>query len=220
MEFRLLYAGRLPGSSSNKNPEAKHVIRREFHPQLRQLWKSDHNLDEWARRQVTAKEVDEINTASKVGTGKKWDEHTNEDIRHLGLKTLSEKWVRCGYKFVPLVTEEMFLRCSLDIMLLRPEEPHMIMTSGDLDSRVKTIFDALRIPTNAGETAGQGPLDDETPFYCLLSDAKLISSISVTTGKLLTLPEERQVHQHDAFVVVHVKLQPTPRKWDFGYLFE
>jgi len=216
LEFRLLYTGKLYGSgSSNKHPEVKHQIRRELHPQLRQLWKSDHNLDEWARRQVTGQVVDKMR-----GSGQNFDTFTNEDWRQLGLKTLSEKWERCGYKFVPLVTEEMFLRCSLDILLLRPEERRLVMLSGDLDARVKTIFDALRIPNHLDEAAGQGPQNDETPFYCLLSDDKLISGLSVNTGKLLTLPKERDVNQNDAFVVVHVKLQPTPQKFQFGYLFE
>jgi hypothetical protein len=70
------------------------------------------------------------------------------------------------------------------------------------------------------EAGGQGPQTDETPFYCLLSDDKLISSLSVTTDKLLVLPAQRKVQANDAFVVVHVKLQPTPREWQYGYLFE
>jgi hypothetical protein len=218
LEFRLLYTGPLPGSGGaggSTRPEAKHAIRRAFHPQLRQLWKSDHNLDDWARRQLTAEYFDRMKAA-----GQSWDASTNEDFRQAGLNYLSEHWERAGYKLVPLVTKEMFLRCSIDILLLRPEEPRYVMNSGDLDAKVKTIFDALRIPDNLAEAGGQGPQTDETPFYCLLADDKLISSLSVTTDKLLVLPTQRDVRPNDAFAVVHVRLQPTPGKFQFSYLFE
>jgi hypothetical protein len=69
-----------------------------------------------------------------------WDAMGNEGIRQLGLKVLSEQWERGGYNLIPLVTKEMFLRCSVDILLLRPEEPRYVMNSGDLDAKVKNDF--------------------------------------------------------------------------------
>jgi hypothetical protein len=38
----------------------------------------------------------------------------------------------------------MVLWCSLDVLLLRPGEPRLVMNTGDLDAKVKTVFDALR----------------------------------------------------------------------------
>jgi integrase len=55
----------------------------------------------------------------------------------------------------------------------------MLIKSGDIDGRLKTIFDALRMPKNLDETARQKPQDDEDPFFCLLEDDKLISEIRV-----------------------------------------
>lgn len=217
VEFRLIYAGPLPasgGAGGNTRPEAKHAIRRAFHPQLRQLWRSEHNLDEWARRNITSEAIQELIKEDR------WNSMTNADIAREGIRCMSEQWERAGYKLVPLVIKEMFLRCSIDILFLRSEEPRHIMRSGDLDGKVKTIFDGLRIPDNLAEAGGVGPQEDETPFFCLLSDDKLISSVSVTTDRLLVLPQEREVHPNDAFVVVHVKLKPTPGKWQFSYLFE
>jgi hypothetical protein len=217
MEFRLLYTGNLPGSGGaggNTRPEAKHKIRREFHPQLRQLWKSDPNLQEWGNRQIT---VDWVNERRKTDPNFSFNgtEHANQ----VGIGILADRWERGGYKLIPLVTRDMVLRCSIDILLLRPEEPRYVLNSGDLDAKVKTIFDALRIPDNLSETGGQAPQPDETPFYCLLADDKLISSLSVTTDKLLVLPTEREVKPNDAFVIVHVKIQPT-RGTPHAYLFE
>src|SRR5205807_5039259 len=115
---------------------------------------------------------------------------------------------RCGYKFIPLVTEDLCLRCSIDILFLRPEEPILLMKGGDLDARIKTVFDALRIPSNLQEAGGIGPQEDEEPFFCLLEDDKLISEIRVVTDQLLVLPKEREMNQNDVFLVIHVKLVP------------
>ena len=75
---------------------------------------------------------------------------------------------------VPLVTADMGLRCSLDILLLRPEEDRFIFNAGDIDGQIKTLFDALRMPNDLKETGEVGPQQDETPFFCLLEDDKLI----------------------------------------------
>jgi len=52
-----------------------------------------------------------------------------------------------GVTFIPIVYEALFLVANLDILFLRPEEPGKIVTQGgDLDNRIKTLFDALRVP--------------------------------------------------------------------------
>ncbi len=116
-------------------------------------------------------------------------------------------WSRVGFNFVPLVTEDMALRCSLEILLLRPDiEPRFIFRRGDIDGQIKTLFDALRIPDNSGETGGMGPQEDETPFFCFLADDKLITEVRVTTDWLLLLQGEKRPEPNDAFVVIHAKL--------------
>jgi hypothetical protein len=129
-----------------------------------------------------------------------------EDYPKLGLRAISEEWERCGFHFIPLVTPNMALRCSLDISLLRPEEDRFIFKQGDIDGQVKALFDALRIPENLAETGGAGPQDDEEPFFCLLQDDRLISEVRVTTDQLLLLPNHREVKANDAHAVIHVKL--------------
>lgn len=91
------------------------------------------------------------------------------------------------YTFVPLVNEKVYLVADINITLLRPEEPGSIVTqSGDIDNRLKTLFDALRIPQNKGEMPNNfTPTADEKPFFCLLEDDNLISNLTVTTDRLL-----------------------------------
>jgi len=191
MEFRLLYEGELLPSGNQKRPKEKHAIRRKFHPQLRRLWSVEKNLRELAMRAVHYPEPRTV---------------TLEERFHDGLQAIGEKWSRVDYKCVPLVTADMALRCKIDILLLRPEEDRMIFESGDVDGQIKTLFDALRIPTNLSETGGVGPEEDETPFFCLLEDDRLISEVHVVTDRLLILPSQREVRANDSFVVLNVKL--------------
>jgi hypothetical protein len=199
LEFRLLYSGRLLGSSkSDTRADLKHSLRREFHPQLRRLWTTNKGLRQWAIAQGN----NQVKTQF-------WKTYTEEEKLQRGLEYLSGNWRMFGYCFLPLVTEGLVLRCSLDILLLRPEEPRFVMNSGDLDAKVKTVFDALRIPGDLKECGGMQVQADEYPFFCLLRDDKLISEIKITADDLLVLPTQRIINPNDAFLVIHVKIQPT-----------
>ena len=211
VEFSLLYSGRLLGASRNDTRASlKHSIRREFHPQLARLWRTKPILFDTARLEVA---------------------HTRRDIPHLGatpeqreqgfvagISAIATKWSRGNYRFVPLV-EDRWLKCSLDILFYRPEEPGLLIRSGDIDGRLKTLFDALRIPSNLDEIGDNDPKEGEDPFYCLLADDKFITEVKVTTDQLLLLPKEKQADANDAFLVIRVKLTPTDPKrlgWAFN----
>lgn len=203
MEFRLLYSGRLLGASRDDSRAGiKHDLRRQFHPQLRRLWQTNHGLIQLSRY------------LPYVDFGEWAAKHPDVDLRNLsiaersqiGIEAISRKWQRGDFYLVPLVTSELALRCRIEILFLRPEERRYVMKSGDLDSRLKTVFDALRIPANLSETGGIGPQEDETPFFCLLEDDKLISEVSVNADQLLCLPKERGIDPNDSFLVVHVRL--------------
>jgi hypothetical protein len=133
----------------------------------------------------------------------------------VGLAAMGKQWSRVGYEFVPLVTSRYALRCSLDILLLRPEgeqsvtgtSHHFVMNRGDLDGQAKTLFDALQLPDQAQELPpGSVPERDETPFFCLLSNDRLISEVRVNGDNLLLLPRAKQVEATDSFVLLHVKI--------------
>lgn len=187
LEFRLIYQGAL---HSNARPAEKHRIRRYLHPQLRRLWRLHKGLRQLANRFATTAEPAAM-----------------EDERvESGLAAIGRKWNRAGFDLVPLVTPAHALRCSVDVLFLRPEEDRFVMCSGDIDGRLKTLFDALRIPLNRDEAANAEPGDDERPLFCLLEDDRLITEVRVFTDQLLLLPGERDVNANDTFAVIHIKL--------------
>ncbi len=69
------------------------------------------------------------------------------------------------------------------------------------------------MPKNLAEAGGIGPQTDETPFYCLLEDDKLISEVRVTTDQLLLLPEHHDLKPNDAMLVIRVLLKPLHDSW-------
>ena len=88
---------------------------------------------------------------------------------------------------MPLVRESLALACALDILFLRKEEPgKLILQGGDIDNRIKTLFDALRMPSTDDFNGTQGELVN--PFYCLLENDSLINDCAIRTGRLLTRP--------------------------------
>lgn len=192
VEFRLLYEGELLSSGNRPKPENKHAIRRAFHPQLRHLWKTKHNLRQYA---------------IQIGSGTEPHSGSDDEKAERGISRLGVSYARAGYNFVPLVTTKFVLRCSVEILMLRPDRSQVIHEdTADLDGKVKTIFDALQIPANLDATGGLGPQADETPFYCLLENDNLITEVHVTGDQLLALPGQREPRASDAFIVIHVRL--------------
>jgi len=94
--------------------------------------------------------------------------------------------------YIPLVRKSLALTCELDILFLRNDAPGSVITpSGvDLDNRIKTLFDGLRVPV-ASDVELAAP-DDPQPFRCLLEDDALISSFTVRTDRLLLAPGESE----------------------------
>ncbi len=198
MEFRLVYDGMLLGASrSNTRSEHKHEIRRVFHKQLKRLWETAPHLRETGRVQQTMQGV-----AGAVASSD-------------NIKKLSNKFRLDNYRLVPLATRELDLGCGLDILFLRYDQPgQTLLQSGDIDNRLKTLFDALRIPQD-GEYCGK-PLPDEDPFFCLLEDDSMISRVSVTTDVLL----EPNRDVNDVRLVITARIWPlsvTIANIGFGY---
>lgn len=197
VEFRLLFQGiLLPSAGTRGHSAEKHDIRKNFHPQLKRLWSVKSGLRQMAEHIG----VEGANAKRSDSPECRFDE---------GLAKMGRNWNRVGFDFVPLITSKIALRCSLDILLLRPEENKYILRQGDIDGQLKTLFDALRMPKEQEDTGGDVPQAGETPFFCLLEDDRLISEVHVTTDQLLVLPTEREVKANDAFVVIHVRVNHT-----------
>jgi hypothetical protein len=94
---------------------------------------------------------------------------------------------RGDHVFAPLICKPLRLLAELDILMLRPELPGGIVTSGgDIDNRLKTLFDALRVPGVAQEIASSTrPSSTKEPNFTLLEDDALITRVNVETDRAL-----------------------------------
>lgn len=176
MEFRLTYRGQLKG---NGTPDQKQKIRRFIHPQLLNLW-TQPPLTDYKEYLPGGKYVkDESPFAKSVGP----------------------------FSFQPLVVSAHDLVAELNIVFLRPDPPGLLVSnSGDIDNRIKTLLDALRMPHDLGELpANDVPSANETPFCVLLEDDSLITHLAITTDRLL----EPTAHQLDVMLIIHVRTKVT-----------
>lgn len=189
MDFRLTYEGVLKvATQKSTRTEHKHEIRKAFHPQLKRLWDSHPML------------------ASKMmdGPGVKREKR----VEHLASRFQIQR-----YRFVPLVTRDLHVICGLDVLFLRPDPPGQLLKSGDIDNRLKTLFDALRTPTEMHELGGhEDPAEDEETFFTLVEDDSLIDRVSVETDMLLQ-NVDGAFDQNLARLVIHVTLRPYITTW-------
>ncbi len=130
-----------------------------------------------------------------------------KETEPLPIEKEADQFARCGFRFVPLVKCDAYMSCALDILIMRRDEPHRLLTgNGDLDNRVKVLIDGLRMPSQCSELAENKPADDENPFYCLLEDDKVIYNLNVRTDRLLVPPEPDEP-ERDVVAIIHVKVK-------------
>lgn len=195
VEFRLTYEGRLLGASrSNPRPKHKHAIRKVFHKQLRRLFEH-HPAFEMYR------------FGDGDGVYPYMSHEDDRRIKHARYDSVINNFERAGFRFFPLATRSLTLLCSVNILFLRPDEPGSVLSSGDLDNRLKTIFDALRLPRDKVEAGDSAPDADEDPFFCLLEDDSLINHASVEADTLLQ-PTGDMPDRNDSRLVITVRLTP------------
>lgn len=205
MEFRLTYEGYLPSSG---NRHEKHAIRRQFHPQLRKLWKEHRALEhKW---EIMPRIPLDNPGAKKIDRFLRERGYINNVPGIDEVEMLARDFSRCGYRFVPLVNKRFDLVCGLNILFLRRGDPgNLVMPGGDVDNRMKILIDALKMPERTTEV--EPPSEDEDPFFCLVEDDALITDLNITTDRLLKpdLPRVRGHEEHDVLVVIQVILKAT-----------
>ncbi|HPA89855.1 MAG TPA: hypothetical protein PLN35_08810 [Quisquiliibacterium sp.] len=174
MEFRLIYEGPLLGQSA-RSPH-KWEIRRALHPQLKRLWQQQPLVN-----------VAETLLAFPPRNG--------------SASVIVEK---DGLRFAPLVTRRLNLYAEVSVLLFRQQPRGTLITDGgDIDNRLKTLLDGLRMPRGANE-GRQTLLDtpDPVPFFCLLEDDSLVTKVTVESEQLLRpAPPDAVI----AVISVHVK---------------
>jgi hypothetical protein len=211
VQFRLLYSGNQ--IVSNGGPAVKHALRKSFHPQLKHLWHSNPRLIRMAGRWGNFKLYGDILSGGEREARQGeyvWEKVRGQMERGYAkfLEMTAESYRRGDFRFVPLVEGDLRLRVNLDILFLRRDHHPLVKEGGDIDNRLKTLFDALRIPETT-DGLGGAPQPDETPFFVLLQDDALISEVRVNTDSLLMLPQQKAPDPKDAFLVIDVKIQPT-----------
>lgn len=197
MEFRLTYAGQLRPSQKdaiNGQPEPladhKQKLRRAFHPQIKRFWEVTPML--WKRWPImSASEAEADPRPSPV----------HEDLGKL--------YSRNGFRFYPLVKEHPSLTCWLDVLVLRADRPRGVVYAGDIDNRIKTLIDGLRMPKDLNELGKDNkPHADEDPFFCLLAEDSLVTKLTVETDALLEPFDGREIQADDVRLFITVRLHP------------
>ena len=125
-------------------------------------------------------------------------------------EVIADRYNEFGYRFVPLVREEISLLCSLHILFLRRDgRPGSVIQGGDIDNRIKTLIDGLRRPRNGSELVGhETPAPGEDPFYVLMEDDNQVSHLEVETDVLLDPPTDTEADARKVRLVVTVELRP------------
>jgi hypothetical protein len=118
---------------------------------------------------------------------------------------IENSFTRSGFTFVTPIQKANCLGCCIDILFLRRDGPgNVVSHGGDIDNRIKVLFDALRIPSGDSELDGTSAEEGEHPFYCLLEDDALVSELHVTTDKML-IPVEQGERVNDVLLVIRVQ---------------
>jgi hypothetical protein len=157
MRFALSFEGSLPSSGNDdqtKPPsKLKQIwdIRDAISPQIEGLFKTHHAL------------------RGATGASRITKNIVNDPI------------IINGLQFLALIRPALKLKCGLEIQMLVNHDVASIVTkSGDLDNRLKTLFDGLRCPASQQEIK-QHKLAGTNPHYCLLEDDALITSLQIET---------------------------------------
>jgi|SRR6185295_16866937 len=183
MKFRLIYDGALPAERNGRR-DIKQSIRRCMHEQIKQVLASHPSFKPYTG-------PDDINLI-----GREWADDELTKREKVG-----------KFTFASLVTDKHWRTCSLDILLLRKANRIGVLHNGDIDNRIKTLLDGLRAPQQATELPEDDlPKNGEDPFYCLLSDDKVINGFSVKTDQLLT-PVDSPENKEYARVIIEVSVQ-------------
>jgi hypothetical protein len=185
VNFRLTYDGPLKAASQSETRRVeKHEIRRVFNRQLWQLFEQRDSGSFMDAEFKALQEQPEINPFMRVKRG--------------------------NFRFLALVRQKLNLVCDLDILFLRRENPgQLIQDGGDLDNRIKVLFDALRIPQDDNEIRGLEPIGDWEPlFFCLTEDDKLITGFRIVTDRLLE-PAKSDAEQNHVRLIINVEIKAT-----------
>jgi hypothetical protein len=217
MRLTLRYKDELAASSrSNSRVPEKHHIRQQLHAQLAVFW-SQHAV-------LKTFDVKDLQVATRSG-GK-----FEVERPIVGLRNFWWRYPLCGINFVPIVTEVQEAHCHIDIRIYRRVDAGgFLFEGGDLDNRLKTFFDALRVPhtkdqlpTDLGCPDTDDTAKDWPPLFCLLDDDRGITKLSIESLKMLTPTPATCGHPENYVELeIDVKIVPvTPMTGTLSLLYD
>ena len=195
MQLRLTYRGplkshRVPkeGDSDRMAPHV-HMVRRHFHRQLREFWQTNLFLKD------------------HQSWPSDWGLPTEPSGAKIPLVDIvAQSHLGHGFRFVPLVRKVWKLECSLSILFLRGDQPgSSLIHRGDIDNRIKTLIDSLRLPETSSEAGAAKPQNDEDPFFCLLESDEFVTGLSVETDKLLDVQPDDEDNVVSLVICAQIK---------------
>lgn len=145
----------------NASSPEKWRIRRALEPQLRRLWTTDPVAE------AIGGFSDPNHSPSGSYVGKKVDQ----------------------IEYVPIISNKLSLRAELDVFLLSSSLPGGVLHGGDIDARLKTLFDSLSVPANPQQVPKDATTEDDKRVFCLLEDDRLITRVTISNDRLLTIDE-------------------------------
>jgi hypothetical protein len=182
VNFRLTYSGPLKAASQSDNRrKEKHAIRCALSRQMSQLLNHRDALIHEFKEERAMESID----------------------------AMMRTYNRGPFLCFPIVREELHLVCDLDILFLRRDKPgSLISGGGDLDNRIKVLFDALRVPQDDNEVRGFEIDNTNAVLVCLTADDRLITGFRVTTDMLLE-PAPSELEQNNVQLVIEVEIKAT-----------
>ena len=194
MEFTLHYRGPLRATTTrNKRVSEKHALRKHFHVQLKALWNQKPLVEHSEFLQPGRETATGVVEPDEEGIGINFEDITL--LREVG-----------SFQFVPTVSYELDMVADLTITLLRPGPPGRIVSQGgDLDNRLKTLLDALKVPSEAELPSGATPTQEESPFFCLVEDDALITGLDIKTDRLLAPLEPTAPDPSEVVLLIHTR---------------
>lgn len=196
MRFHLVYSGPLSASGNkSKLDEAAH-IRRVLSAQMAQLWAKHHSLQVLLVEGATRGESGSVVMRQRGRLLNPREIAQTRGMSQVGYVDMIPMLEVASHRFLPLVRESLHLNCELDILFLRQQDPGALVSQGgDIDNRIKTLLDGLRMPSADEEARAPSTLDDEVT-YCLMESDTLVSRLNIDTDRLLFAETEKPNEVH------------------------
>jgi hypothetical protein len=202
MRFHLVYGGPLAATGNKSKPAEAKRIRDVLSPQLANLWSTHHAL-QMLKNSALVMSPGQAGLSmplSPFDDGKRVQ--LARGLAPQNFVDLCEPVAYGDKKYMPLVRKSLDLNCGISVLFLRQGDPgSLVNQGGDLDNRIKTLLDALKMPDRETHDSYASTLD---MTYCLMESDSLASDLNVKTDRLL-FPQTQ--YPNEVHLVIEVDVQ-------------